>query len=107
MVFIVESDGFFVEMIEQCELLWRKVKVVVLKNFLFIFLILFLIFGILVFELGVFFSELLIQYVCVVGIFFYSGFKLKIGELKEVFKFIKVFIWGIVCILLIMLIIGG
>ena len=79
----------------------------VLKNFLPISLILFLIFGILVPEPGVFFSELPTQYVCVVGIFFHSGLKLKTGELKEAFKSIKALIWGIVCILLITPIIGG
>lgn len=107
MALVAESDGSPAETTEQREPLWRKAKAVVLKNFLPISLIFFLIFGILVPEPGVFFSELPTQYVCVVGIFFHSGLKLKTGELKEAFKSVKALIWGIVCILLITPIIGG
>jgi len=107
MALMAESDGSPAETTEQREPLWRRAKAVVLKNFLPISLIFFLIFGILVPEPGVFFSELPTQYVCVVGIFFHSGLKLKTGELKEAFKSIKALIWGIVCILLITPIIGG
>lgn len=49
----------------------------------------------------------MINYVCVIGIFFYSGFKFKIEEVKDVLKFFKVMIWGVVCILFIILVIGG
>ena len=107
MALMAESDGSPAETTEQREPLWRRAKALVLKNFLPISLIMFLIFGILVPEPGVFFSELPTQYVCVVGIFFHSGLKLKTGELKEAFKSIKALIWGIVCILLITPIIGG
>lgn len=102
-----ESEGFLEEILEKWLKLLIRVKVVVFKNFLFISLVFFVVLGILVLEFGVFFSELLIYYVCVVGIFFYSGIKFKIGEVKDVFKVFKVMIWGVICILLIMLIIGG
>lgn len=104
---IAQSDGPPAETTEQREPLWRRAKAVVLKNFLPISLIFFLSFGILVPEPGVFFSELPTQYVCVVGIFFHSGLKLKTGELKEAFKSIKALVWGIICILLITPIVGG
>ena len=104
---MAESDGSHAETTKQREPLWRRSKAVVLQNFLPISLMFFLIFGILVPEPGVFFGELPTQYVCVVGVFFHSGLKLKTGELKEAFKSIKALIWGIVCILLITPIIGG
>jgi len=107
MALMAESDASPAELTRQPEPLWRRAKAVVLKNFLPISLMFFLIFGILVPEPGVFFSELPTQYVCVVGIFFHSGLKLKTGELKEAFKSIKAFVWGIICILLITPIIGG
>jgi len=104
---LIAEAGPPAETTEQREPLWRRAKAVVLKNILPIFLIFFLCFGILVPEPGVFFSKLPTQYVCVVGIFFHSGLKLKTDELKEAFKSIKALVWGIVCILLITPIVGG
>ena len=95
------------ESTEQRKSLWRRAKALVFKNFMPICLLFFVIFGVLVPEPGVFFSELPTHYVCVVGLFFHSGLKLKTGEVKEAFKSFKALIWGIVCILLITPIIGG
>ena len=87
--------------------LWRRAKAVVFKHFLPICLIFSLVFGIVVPQPGVFFSELPTQYVCVVGLFLHSGLKLKTGEVKDALKSFKALIWGIVCILFITPIIGG
>ena len=95
------------ESTDQQKSLCIRAKAVVLKNFLPISLVFFVTFGILVPEPGVFFSKLPTHYVCVVGLFFHSGLKLKTGEVKEAFKSFKALIWGIVCILLITPIIGG
>lgn len=87
--------------------LWRRAKAALFKNFLPICLLFFVIFGIVVPQPGVFFSELPTQYVCVVGLFLHSGLKLKTGEVKDALKSFKALIWGIICILVITPIIGG
>ncbi|XP_068723360.1 uncharacterized protein [Montipora capricornis] len=86
---------------------WRRARATVFKNFLPISLVFFVVLGILVPEPGVFFSELPTQYVCVVGLFFHSGLKLKTGEVKDALKSFKALFWGIISILLITPLIGG
>lgn len=87
--------------------LWSRAKSVVFKNFLPICLVFFVVLGVIAPQAGVFFSKLPTQYVCVVGIFFHSGLKLKTEEVKDAFKSFKALLWGIICILLITPIIGG
>lgn len=87
--------------------LWKRAKAAVFKNFLPICLVCFVALGITVPQPGVFFSELPTQYVCVVGIFFHSGLKLKTAEVRDALKSFKALLWGIICILLITPIIGG
>ena len=87
--------------------LCSRAKSLVVKNLLPICLVFFVILGVIAPQPGVFFSKLPTQYVCVVGIFFHNGLKLKTEEVKEAFKSAKALIWGIICILLITPIIGG
>ncbi|KAJ7360594.1 hypothetical protein OS493_015702 [Desmophyllum pertusum] len=102
-----ENEDSPTETTEQRTPLWRKAKAVVFKNLMPICLLFFVIFGIVLPEPGVFFSELPTHYVCVVGLFFHSGLKLKTGEVKQALRSFKALFWGIVCILLITPIIGG
>ena len=87
--------------------LWKRLRSLVIKNFLPISLLFFVILGILAPEPGVFLGKLPTHYVCVVGLFFHSGLKLKTGEVKDALKSIKALTWGIVCILLITPLVGG
>ena len=81
--------------------LWKRATRALFKNFLPICLVFFMVFGIVLPEPGVFFSELPTQYVCVVGLFLHSGLKLKTGEVKDALKSYKALLWGIISILLI------
>ena len=87
--------------------LWKRARRALFKNFLPICLVFFMVFGIVLPEPGVFFSELPTQYVCVVGLFLHSGLKLKTGEVKDALKSFKALLWGIISILLITPLIGG
>ena len=86
---------------------WNRVKTGVLKNFLPICLVFFVVLGIVAPQPGVFFSELPTQYICVIGLFLHSGLKLKTGEVKDALKSYKAFIWGVICIMCLTPIIGG
>lgn len=85
----------------------NRVKTGVLKNFLPICLVFFVVLGIVAPQPGVFFSELPTQYICVIGLFLHSGLKLKTGEVKDALKSYKAFIWGVICIMCLTPIIGG
>lgn len=87
--------------------IWNRVKAGVLKNFLPICLVFFVVLGIVAPQPGVFFSELPTQYICVIGLFLHSGLKLKTGEVKDALKSFKAFIWGVICIMCLTPIIGG
>ena len=92
---------------QQRPTLWSRAKSVVFKNFLPICLVFFVVLGVIAPQAGVFFSKLPTQYVCVVGILFHSGLKLKTEEVKDAFKSFKALLWEIICSLLITPIIGG
>ena len=76
------------------------------RNYLALGLAFLVIFGVLVPAPGVFLSRFPTHYVCIVGIFFHSGIKLRTGEVKEAVKAYKALILGIICILLMTPIIG-
>lgn len=83
------------------------IKNFIIKNFLPISLIVAVVFGVLVPQPGVALNHKATLYVCVVGIFLYSGLYLRTDALKEVVKSYKAALWGILSILAFTSIIGG
>ena len=76
------------------------------RNYLAIGLAFLVIFGVFVPAPGVFLSGFPTHYICVVGLFFHSGIKLKTGEVKNALKSYKALILGIVCVLILTPIVG-
>ena len=70
-------------------------------------LLTFVIFGALVPEPGVAISHQATSFVCVIGIFFYSGLFLRTDEMKAAIKAYKASIWGMISILFISSLIGS
>ena len=70
-------------------------------------LLTFVVFGALVPQPGVAISHQATSYLCVIGIFFYSGLFLKTDEMKAAIKGYRASIWGVVSILFITSLIGS
>ena len=70
-------------------------------------LLTFVVFGALVPQPGVAIAHRATSYVCVIGIFFYSGLFLKTDEMKAAIKGYRASIWGVVSILFITSLIGS
>lgn len=70
-------------------------------------LLTFVVFGALVPQPGVAIAHNATSYVCVIGIFFYSGLFLKTDEMKAAIKGYRASIWGVVSILFITSLIGS
>lgn len=70
-------------------------------------LLAFVVFGALVPEPGVAISHQATSFICVIGIFFYSGLFLRTEEMKAAIKAYRASIWGMISILFITSLIGS
>ena len=84
-----------------------NVKNFIIKNYLPISLLTAVIIGCLLPQPGVALNHKATQYVCVIGIFMYSGLYLNTSTMKEMLHAYKATIWGIISILGVTTVIGG
>eukprot|EP00794_Sanderia_malayensis_P018973 gene18973-20880_t len=100
------SDGTRPWELEAKPSCWSRTKTFLNAYALPLGLLTFVVFGALVPQPGVAISHQATSYVCVIGIFFYSGLFLKTEEMKAALKGYRATIWGIVSILFVTSLVG-
>ena len=103
---LTREEGTLEELEETKPPRYKRVLSFLFKNYLPLSLMFLVLLGMFVPQPGTFFSKGPTHYICIVGLFFHSGIKLKTGEVKEALKSLKALLFGIVSILFITTTIG-
>ena len=90
-----------------CFKILRKIKKFLSINALPLFLVLSVIIGAAIPQIGVAIDHKATTYVCLVIMFLYSGLYLRTSSIKEAFKAYRAAIWGVLSILCVTCIIGS